>query len=371
MSDTPHRTPLYELHLKLGSRMTVFSNYAMPLQYTQGAIKEHLQVRESAGLFDVSHMGQVMIRGPHVDRELEQLLPADLEALPTNRQLYTLLTNNQGGILDDLIITRRSKDELYLVLNSANKQSNINYLTANLETSELVPLDTHALISLQGPSSMAILETLAPEAASMTFMSGGSFSINGTHCYISRSGYTGEDGFELSIPNQDIERIAQTILQHEAVAPVGLAARNSLRMEAGLCLYGEDLTAETSPIEAGLSWTIAKSRLSQGSKEGGFPGSDSIIRQLREGAQRKRLGLIVQGRIPIREGAVLLNDLDQEVGQVTSGGYSPSLKRPIAMGYADSDYAKPDTELKAMLRGQPHSLIVTKLPFVRRNYFRG
>jgi len=351
--------------------MVPFGEWEMPLHYSS-ILEEHRAVRNGVGLFDVSHMGQLVIEGPGVVRALEKLLPCDLEALLVNQQNYTLLTNEVGGILDDLIITRWAQDRFFLVVNAACKSTDIAHLKARLDPSiSLHHLTERALLALQGPAANEVMASLAPQALMLRFMSGTAATIERADVYVTRSGYTGEDGFEISLAAQDADRIARRILDFEPVQAIGLGARDSLRLEAGLCLYGHDMDQQTSPVEAGLSWAIAKSRRLGGAKQGGFPGADVILAQIAEGVARKRVGLKVEGRVPVREGASLLDAQDQSVGAVTSGGFAPSLGASIAMGYVTVDNAAIGTPLQALVRGKKVALQVVKLPFVPPNYYRG
>lgn len=367
------RTPLYDLHLELGGKMVSFAGYEMPVQYKgMGIIKEHLHARAQAGLFDVSHMGQLILSGDRVAQSLEKLVPVDVEALGLNKQTYALFTNESGGILDDLIITKWSENQLFVVINAACKTQDIAHLRANLGADiHLEPLLDHALLALQGPEAKNIMAELAPQTAELVFMSGCAVSIDGVETYVTRSGYTGEDGFEISLPAQHADKIARRILSFEQAAAIGLGARDSLRLEAGLCLYGHDLNSQTSPIEAALNWSISKSRRTGGDKAGGFMGAQVILSQMAGGVTRKRVGLQVEGRVPVREGAKLMDRAGNLVGLVTSGGFGPTLAAPIAMGYVAIEQAQIGTELNAEVRDKLIPVQVTKMPFVPQRYFRG
>lgn len=367
------KTPLHKLHAELGGKMVPFAGYEMPVQYKgMGIIKEHQHTRAQAGLFDVSHMGQLVISGENAARSLEALVPVDLEALPINRQTYALFTSETGGILDDLIITRWSEDRFFLVVNAACKNQDIAHLRKYLEPHlDIQHLHDQALIALQGPFAKEVIYTLAPAAQTLVFMSGCHAEIEGVECYITRSGYTGEDGFEISLPAVQADRIARRLLSSDEVQAIGLGARDSLRLEAGLCLYGHDLDRETSPVEAALVWSISKSRRMGAAKEGGFPGADKILAQLEKGVSRKRIGLSVEGRVPVREGVELLNAEGVAVGRVTSGGYAPTLGSPVAMAYVIPEAAAIDTPLYASVRGKKISVKVARMPFVPQRYYRG
>ncbi|HEB27526.1 MAG TPA: glycine cleavage system aminomethyltransferase GcvT [Porticoccus sp.] len=364
-------TPLKALHLELGARMVPFAGYEMPVQYPDGIKTEHLHTRKHAGLFDVSHMGQVVITGDGVAAALEKLVPVELETLGINKQTYALFTNEQGGILDDLMIVRWAEDCFFLVVNAACKEQDIAYLRHALPGFEIEYLEGRGLLALQGPSAVDVMAQLAPDVCELVFMTGSRVILEGADCYITRSGYTGEDGFEISVPAESAEALARKLVSFGQVNAIGLGARDSLRLEAGLCLYGHDLDTETTPIQASLLWSISKSRRADGAKAGGFPGADIIFNEQVKGAPRKRVGLKVEGRAPVREGAELVNAEGEQVGVVTSGGYGPSLEAPLAMGYVAKDYAAVGTELNAMVRGKPRPVTVEKMPFVPQRYYRG
>lgn len=371
-SSTLLHTPLYNLHTELQGRMVPFAGYEMPVQYPSGIKTEHLHCRNQAGLFDVSHMGQIVIRGNNVCKELEKLIPVDLEALAVNQQSYGLLTNETGGILDDLIITRWGEDEFFLVVNGACKHEDIAHLQAQLpESIELEHLQQQALMALQGPAAAGIMAEFSPEVTKLIFMHGTHTEIDGMDVFITRSGYTGEDGFEISVAGNHADTIARRLLSFESVEPIGLGARDSLRLEAGLCLYGHDMDIHTSPIEAGLGWSISKSRRAGGCKEGGFLGAEFILDQMVTGPTMKRVGLDIEGRAPVREGAVI-QDLDgNEIGLVTSGGFGPSIERPLAMGYVMAEFASKETLVHAIVRDKARPARVCTMPFVAPKYFRG
>jgi aminomethyltransferase len=373
----PLKTPLHALHLALGARMTPFAGYDMPVQYPLGIMKEHLHTRTKAGLFDVSHMGQVILRPksenlPDAALALERLVPVDVLGLAEGRQRYALFTNEAGGILDDLMITNRG-DHLFLVVNASCKDADEAHMRAHLsDVCEIERLDDRALLALQGPHAGAVLTSLAPESAEMRFMDVRDLTLAGAECIVSRSGYSGEDGFEISVPNDHAEALAKALIAHEAVEPIGLGARDSLRLEAGLCLYGNDLDTTTTPVEASLVWAIQKTRRTSGARAGGFPGADRILDELINGASRSRVGILPDGRAPVRGGAELFaaEDAADPIGIVTSGAFGPSLDRPMAMGYVPSAQAAIGTRLFAEVRGKRLPLRVADMPFVKPNYRR-
>ncbi len=371
------RTPLHALHLRLGARMVAFASYGMPVQYPLGIIKEHLHTRAAAGLFDVSHMGQIALRprSGHIEdaaRALETLVPGDMLDLAAGRQRYTLFTNDVGGVLDDLMVSNRG-DHLMLVVNAVRKTMDETHLRQHLSGSCTVePLSGRALIALQGPQAETALAPFAPEVHAMAFMDVRTVSLLGADCNISRSGYTGEDGFEISVPAEKAEALCEALLRNPAVMPVGLGARDSLRLEAGFCLYGSDLDETTTPIEAALEWTIPKVRCAGGKRASGFPGADTIRGQLTTGVVRRRIGLKPEGRVPVRRDASLFRagNNSTPVGVVTSGGFGPSLNAPISMGYVLRDAAMPDTRLFAEVRGKRLPVTVSELPFIPARYKR-
>lgn len=364
-------TPLHALHVELGAKMVPFAGYAMPVQYPTGIIKEHNHTRTQAGLFDVSHMGQVRLVGDEAARALEKLVPVDIIGLGVNQQRYALFTNDQGGILDDLMVTHAG-DHLFLVVNAACKQQDIAHLCTHLgDDCTVEELTDRALLALQGPEAAQVMARLAPQTADLVFMSAARIDIEGADCFVTRSGYTGEDGFEISVPAERAESLARTLLAQDEVAPVGLGARDSLRLEAGLCLYGHDIDTTTTPVEANLTWAISQVRRRGGAREGGFPGAEIILRQLSEGVSRKRVGLQPEGRAPVREGVELINAEGRTIGKVTSGSFGPTVGAPVAMGYVETTYSRPDTVLQALMRGRPHPITVARLPFVQQRYYRG
>jgi aminomethyltransferase len=371
------RTPLHALHVASGGKMVPFAGYDMPVQYGTGVLREHLHTRSCAGLFDVSHMGQILLRpksGKLEDaaRALERLVPQDMLAVATGRQRYAQFTDESGGILDDLMVANFG-EALFLVVNAACKAEDEAHLRARLSDVCIIePLPDRALIALQGPRAESVLTKFCTEAAAMRFMDAGPRRLGGVECFISRSGYTGEDGFEISVPAEAAERLAKQLLDDTDVLPVGLGARDSLRLEAGLCLYGHDIDTTTTPVEGALEWSIQKSRRKGGARAGGFPGADLILAQFEQGTPRRRVGLRPEGRAPVREGAPLFADAvsSEQIGAVTSGGFGPSLNAPVAMGYLPSPRATPGGLVFAELRGQRLPLRIAPMPFVPNTYKR-
>jgi aminomethyltransferase len=364
------QTPLFALHESLGARMVPFAGYAMPVQYPTGIIKEHTHTRSAAGLFDVSHMGQVHVSGPQAAAALESLLPIDVLGLADGRQRYGFLTNSSGGIVDDLMVARLGNGYL-LVINASRKADDLPLLqTAMSAHASLTVLEDRALLALQGPASAAVLGRLAPAAATLRFMQIAAMPLAGAQCYVSRSGYTGEDGFEISVPADAAEKLARELLSHSEVAPIGLGARDSLRLEAGLCLYGNDLDAGTSPVEASLSWALSKARRRNGARPGGYPGAEAIMQQLAAGPPRLRVGLLPSGRVPLRAGAELLDARGNTVGAVTSGSFGPTIGAPVAMGYVTTAMSRVGTQLTSIVRGKAAAVDVATLPAVAHNYLR-
>jgi aminomethyltransferase len=366
-------TPLFALHQKLGARMVPFAGYSMPVQYPQGLMAEHLHTRKAAGLFDVSHMGQLLLRGPDAAAALESLMPVDVMDLGLHKQRYGLLLNEQGGILDDLMFVNRGED-LFLIVNGACKEADIAHIQSRIASRcEVIPLPERALLALQGPQAATALARLIPGVTALVFMTGNHFDWQGHALYITRSGYTGEDGFEISLPGEAATAFAEALLALPEVAPIGLGARNSLRLEAGLCLYGNDIDTSTTPVEAALNWAMQKVRRSGGEREGGFPGAAIVLEQLQnpQSLRRKRVGLVALERIPVREPAVLENMDGQHIGHITSGLLSPTLNQPVALAYVEPDYAAIDTEIFAMVRGKPVPMKVVATPFVPTRYHRG
>ncbi len=365
------KTSLHALHLELGARMVPFAGYEMPVQYPLGVLKEHQHTRAQAGLFDVSHMGQVLLEGDAAAEALETLVPVDIIDLPSGMQRYALLTDDNGGILDDLMVANLG-DCLYLVVNAACKEADLAHLEKHLgDRCQVLPQFDRALLALQGPAAAAVLSRLAPEVAEMTFMQVRRVKLLGQPCIVSRSGYTGEDGYEISVPSATAETLARRLLAEPEVEAIGLGARDSLRLEAGLCLYGHDMDAGTTPVMANLGWALSKVRREGNGRAGGFPGAERIFAEQRDGVSRKRVGLLVQERVPVREGAELVDANGASIGRVTSGGFGPTLGAPVAMGYVDSAFAALDTELFAVVRGKQVPVKVAKTPFVPQRYYRG
>ena len=364
------RTPLHKLHLELGAKMVPFAGYDMPVQYPSGILAEHLQTRSQAGLFDVSHMGQLRLTaksgGTAPAVALERVVTSDIAGLAPGRMRYALFTNEAGGILDDLMVTNTG-DHLILVVNAACKEADEAHLRAHIGAEVVIEnLAARGLLALQGPAAETALARLVPACRALRFMQSAFWSIEGARCFVTRSGYTGEDGFEISVPGEAADGLARRLLGMPEVKPVGLGARDSLRLEAGLCLYGNDIDETTTPIEAGLAWSIGQRRR----REGGFPGAAVIQRQLREGTQRRRIGILPEGRQPAREHTEIQNPGGRKVGEVTSGGFGPSLNGPLAMGYAETALATPGHALNLIVRGKALPAKVVALPFVKTNYKR-
>ena len=364
-------TPLYDLHLELGARMVPFAGYAMPVHYPQGILQEHLHTRSAAGLFDVSHMGQILLSGPQAAQALERLVPVDVQSLAINRQRYAVFTNAEGGVLDDLMIVRRAQQEWLLVVNAACKQADFAHLQQQIGAlCQVEWLAERALLALQGPQAVTALARLNPAVAELRFMQAAALELLGVECFITRSGYTGEDGFEISVPHQAAVTLARRLLQQPEVAPIGLGARDSLRLEAGLCLYGHELSPSITPVEANLQWALSKARRAEGERAGGYPGAEVIMAQLAHGTTRQRVGLRPDGRAPVRDGTALYNAQQQSVGTVCSGGFGPSVGAPVAMAYVESAYSAVGTALFAEVRGKRIPVTVSALPFVRPRYQR-
>ena len=371
------KTPLHDLNLSLGARMVPFAGYEMPVQYPAGVMKEHLHTRASVGLFDVSHMGQVTVRarsGDNADaaRALETLVPVDVLGLAEGRQRYALFTNETGGIRDDLMIANLG-DHFYVVVNAACKDADFAHMQAAIgDTCDLTLHDDRALMALQGPHAEAVLAELWADISSMRFMDVRACDLHDADCIVSRSGYTGEDGFEISVPAALTEAVCRRLVDHPDVLPIGLGARDSLRLEAGLCLYGNDLDDKTTPVESSVEWAIQKVRRTGGARAGGFPGADVILPQFETGASRRRVGLKPEGRAPVRSGAVLATDPEgtNVVGTVTSGGFGPSFEGPVAMGYVSANLTEPGTALFAGVRGKFLPVTVAALPFVANTFKR-
>ena len=372
-SDTLLTTPLNALHLELGARMVPFAGYSMPVQYKPGLMAEHLHTRQAAGLFDVSHMGQLRLVGPDAAAAFESLMPVDVMGLGEHKQRYGLLLNDEGGIIDDLMFVNRGRD-IFVIVNGACKHGDLAHMQARIGGRCQIDVQfDRGLLALQGPQAVTALARLLPGVEKLVFMTGGDFSWNGADLYITRSGYTGEDGFEISVPAAQAEALARALLAQPEVKPVGLGARNSLRLEAGLCLYGNDIDTTTTPVEAGLNWAMQKVRRTGGERAGGFPGADKVLAQL-DGAEaltRKRVGLVALERVPVREHTELQNTDGATIGEVTSGLLGPSVDKPVAMGYVGAEYAAVGTRVNAIVRGKVVPMEVAALPFLPPNYFRG
>jgi aminomethyltransferase len=371
------KTPLFDLHVSLGGKMVPFAGYDMPVQYPMGVMKEHNHTREQSGLFDVSHMGQVILRAKSGDTRdaalaLETLVPMSIAGVAENRQRYAFFTNEQGGILDDLMVANRG-DHLFLVVNAACKDADIAHMRAHLsDACDIEVIEDRALLALQGPASEIALSRLSLDVAAMRFMDVMTTEIMGVECWVSRSGYTGEDGYEISVPNSKAVALAEALLGMEEVAPIGLGARDSLRLEAGLCLYGNDIDTGTTPVEAALLWAIQKVRRADGERAGGFPGADVILDQMANGASRKRVGIQPSGRAPMRGHTVLFADetSTDPIGEITSGGFGPTVQAPVAMGYVPTELARIGTEIFAEVRGKRMPATVAAMPFTPANFKR-
>ena len=367
------KTPLHDLHLELGARMVPFAGYSMPVQYPAGLMAEHLHTRAAAGLFDVSHMGQLRLHGPGAASAFETLVPVDVLDLPVGKQRYGLLLNDDGGILDDLMFFNRG-DDLFVIVNGACKVADMAHIQQKIGAlCDVIPMPEMALLALQGPQAVTALSRLAPGVEKLVFMTGGRFSVAGCDCFLTRSGYTGEDGFEISVLALQAETLARALLAQPEVKPVGLGARNSLRLEAGLCLYGNDIDTTTTPVEGNLNWAIQKVRRTGGARAGGFSGAEKILAQLADPSllTRKRVGLIALERIPVRDHTALHSQDGALIGEVTSGLLGPSINQPVAMGYVSPEFAVLGTRIHAMVRGKPVPMEVSAMPFVPNRYHRG
>ena len=395
------QTPLHDLHVSLGARMVPFAGYSMAVQYPAGLMAEHHHTRNAAGLFDVSHMGQLRLVGPDAAAALETLIPMDVIDLPAGKQRYGLLLNDEGGIIDDLMFVNRdyaNGGDIFVIVNGACKAGDIAHIQSKIGTRcQVMPMPQMALMALQGPQAVTALQRLCPGIEKLVFMTGGKFSIacdsHGPHqaieCFVTRSGYTGEDGFEISVHEMQAEALAHALLAQPEVKPIGLGARNSLRLEAGLCLYGNDIDTGTTPVEAGLNWAIQKVRRAGGAREGGFPGATKLVAQYADStgatgqftsqiparsspqATRKRVGLVALERVPVRDHTELQNLAGQRIGEVTSGLLGPTIDKPVAMGYVSTEFASVGTRLNAIVRGKPVPMEVCAMPFVPNRYFRG
>ncbi|GKT26792.1 glycine cleavage system aminomethyltransferase GcvT [Acidovorax sp. SUPP3334] len=367
-------TPLNALHLELGARMVPFAGYSMPVQYPAGLMAEHLHTRQAAGLFDVSHMGQLRLVGADAAAAFETLIPVDVIDLPVGKQRYGLLLNDDGGVIDDLMFIKRAEGDIFVIVNGACKVGDIAHIQARIgQRCEVIPMPDHALLALQGPQAVAALSRLAPGVEQLVFMTGASYRIADCDAFVTRSGYTGEDGFEISVPAAQAEALARALLAQPEVKPIGLGARNSLRLEAGLCLYGNDIDATTTPPEAGLNWAIQKVRRTGGARAGGFPGAAKVLAQIDDPATlaRKRVGLTALERVPVREHTPLQSAEGEALGEVTSGLLGPSVNQPIAMAYVPPALAAIGTRVQAIVRGKPVPMQVRAMPFVPPRYHRG
>jgi len=365
------KTPLHPLHLELGARMVPFAGYDMPVQYPSGIMAEHKQCRESAALFDVSHMGQLRLHGSEAAAALESLVPVDIIDLAVGKQRYGFFTNESGGLLDDLMITRR-EDDLFVVVNAGCKAADTEHLLRHIGgRCQIESMPDRALLALQGPMAVKALAHLNPQATSLTFMTGAHLNLVGSACFVTRSGYTGEDGFEISVAADQAESLARALLEQAEVKPAGLGARDTLRLEAGLCLYGHDIDTQTTPVEAALTWAIQKVRRSGGARAGGYPGADVISNQLLNGASRKRVGLLGQERAPVREGAPLVDETGASIGVVTSGTLAPTVNQVVAMAYLPTTQAVIGQTVWAEVRGKKLPMTVATLPFTPNRYYRG
>lgn len=368
------KTPLHGLHLELGARMVPFAGYDMPVQYPAGLMAEHVHTRTAAGLFDVSHMGQLTFSGADAAAALETIMPVDVIGLGVNKQRYGLLTNETGGIIDDLMFTNRGTD-IFMVVNGACKVGDIAHIREHIgNRCTITEMPEHALLALQGPQAVTALQRLAPSVEKLVFMTGGFFQLEGADCFITRSGYTGEDGYEISIPASHAEAVARALLAQPEVKPIGLGARNSLRLEAGLCLYGNDIDTRTNPIEAAIGWALQKVRRPGGERAGGYIGANAVAEAIAKAGQpgtRKRVGLLALDRVPVREHTPIHAPGGAQIGEVTSGLLGPTINQPIAMAWVPSEYAAIGTEVHALVRGKPVRMQVSTMPFVPTRYYRG
>ena len=377
--DTLLQVPLNDLHVALGARMVPFAGYSMPVQYPAGLMAEHIHTRTAAGLFDVSHMGQLRLVGPDAAAAFESLMPVDVIDLAVGKQRYGLLLNDEGGIIDDLMFVNRdyaNGGDIFVIVNGACKVGDIAHIQAKIGSRcQVIPMPERALLALQGPQAVTAMQRLCPGTEKLVFMTGGQFDVvcgaQTVSCFITRSGYTGEDGFEISVHADDVATLANTLLAQPEVKPVGLGARNSLRLEAGLCLYGNDIDTTTTPVEAGLNWAMQKVRRADGARAGGFPGAAKILAQLAGATTQKRVGLMALERIPVRDHTPLQDLNGQPIGEVTSGLLGPTINQPVAMGYVPPELAVLGTKINAIVRGKPVPMQVVAMPFVPTHYFRG
>jgi aminomethyltransferase len=378
------KTPLYDLDVELGARMVPFAGYSMPVQYPAGLMAEHRHTRDAAGLFDISHMGQLRLVGADAAAAFETLMPVDVIDLAPGKQRYGLLLNDEGGILDDLMFFNEGHGSIFVIVNGACKVADIAHIQQKIGARcDVQPMPDHALLALQGPQAAVVLARLSPGIERFVFMTGGAVQIGGIPAFATRSGYTGEDGFEISVAGQNADALARLLLAQPEVKPIGLGARNSLRLEAGLCLYGNDIDTTTTPVEASLNWAIQKVRRTGGAREGGFPGAARVLAQLaaatagaaghtdHDTLKRKRVGLVALERIPVRDGTMLQSFEGKDIGFVTSGLLGPTADRPIAMGYVATAFSEPGTRVQAIVRGKPVPMEVSTLPFVPTRYYRG
>ena len=382
MAATPDnllKVPLNDLHIEMGARMVPFAGYSMPVQYPTGLMAEHHHTRTAAGLFDVSHMGQLRLMGADAAAAFETLMPVDVIDLPVGKQRYGLLLNEDGGIIDDLMFFNKGNNEIFVIVNGACKVGDIAHIQAHIgQRCEVIPMPEMALLALQGPQAVTALARLAPGVEKLIFMTGGHFTVHTDaqpiEVFLTRSGYTGEDGFEISVHNDHAEALARALLAQPEVKPIGLGARNSLRLEAGLCLYGHDIDTTTTPVEAGLNWAMQKVRRAEGSRAGGFPGATKILSQLATNTPataRKRVGLIALERIPVRDHTELQDLQGNKIGEVTSGLLGPTIDKPVAMGYVAPEFAALGVKINAIVRGKPVPMEVVAMPFVPTRYYRG
>jgi aminomethyltransferase len=366
-----NKTPLHALHIELGAKMVPFAGYDMPVQYPAGVMAEHKHTRSQAGLFDVSHMGQVLLVGDDAAAALETLVPVDIVDLGLFKQRYALFLNDDAGIMDDLMVARRT-DGLFVVVNAGCRDQDIAHMQQHLSgRCEVRPMPEQALLALQGPQAVTALSRLNPDVAKLVFMTGGFFDLDGIPTFVTRSGYTGEDGYEISVPADRAVELARKLLAQPEVMPIGLGARDSLRLEAGLCLYGHDIDTNATPVEASLTWAIQKVRRAGGARAGGYPGAAIVDKQLAEGVAKKRVGLVSSERMPVREGAKLVDANGVEIGVVTSGTLGPTVGKPVALGYVQTAFAAVGTELFAEVRGKRTPMTVSSTPFTPNGYFRG
>ncbi len=383
LADDLQQTPLHDLHIELGARIVPFAGYAMPVQYPAGLMAEHRHTRQAAGLFDISHMGQLRLVGPDAAAALETLMPVDVVDLAAGKQRYGLLLNEEGGILDDLMFFNEGHGSLFLIVNGACKVADTAHIEARIgNRCDVQTMPGHALLALQGPQAASTLTRLSSGIERFVFMTGGAVRIGKIPAFVTRSGYTGEDGFEISVAGADAQALARLLLAQPEVQPIGLGARNSLRLEAGLCLYGHDIDATITPVEAALSWAVQKVRRANGARAGGFPGATKVLAQIEattgptgqfpaQPITRKRVGLVALERIPVRDGTPLQSPDGQSIGEVTSGLLGPTIDRPIAMGYVAPAFAAVGTRVQALVRGKPVPMEVSAMPFVPTRYFRG